>query len=66
MSAWDYRIRKLEIAWELASRIIPQTPQPSGTWTEAEYIAKAQQVMKEAVEAVNAVYTDDGGWGVRV
>ena len=48
MSAWDYKIRKLEIAWELASRIIPEAPQPSGVWTEADYIARAQKVMKEA------------------
>ncbi len=60
---WDYGLRKMEIAWELASRIIPEKPQPSGAWTEADYIAKAQKVMKEAVEAVNAVFTDDRGRG---
>ena len=66
MSAWDYKIRKLEIAWELASRIIPEAPQPSGVWTEADYIARAQKVMKEAADAVNAVFKDSGGVGISV
>ena len=43
MSAWDYKIRKLEIAWELASRIIPEAPQPSGVWKEADYIVTCPQ-----------------------
>ena len=73
MTMWDYRMRKMDIAWELASRIIPEKPQPSGAWTEADYIAKAQKVMKEAAEAVDAVFTDRGGvkyprlvWGTNV
>ena len=66
MSAWDYKIRKLEIAWELASRIIPEAPQPSGVWTEADYIARAQKVMKEAADAVDAVFKDSGGIGISV
>ena len=66
MSAWDYKIRKLEIAWELASRIIPEAPQSSGVWTEADYIARAQKVMKEAADAVDAVFKDSGGVGISV
>ena len=66
MSAWDYKIRKLEIAWELASRIIPEAPQPSGVWTEADYIARAQKVMKEAADAVDAVFKDSGAIGISV
>ena len=66
MSAWDYKIRKLEIAWELASRIIPEAPQPSGAWTEADYIARAQKVMKEAADAVDAMFKDSGGIGISV
>ena len=63
---WDYRLRKMEIAWELASRIIPEKPQPSGAWTEADYIARAQKVMKEAADAVDAVFKDSGGVGISV
>ena len=33
MTMWDYRMRKMDIAWGLASRIIPEKPQPSGAWT---------------------------------
>ncbi len=66
MTMWDYRMRKMDIAWELASRIIPEKPQPSGAWTEADYIAKAQKVMKEAAEAVDAVFTDRGGINIHV
>ena len=61
---WDYKMRKMEIAWELAFRIIPESLQPSGVWTEADYIARAQKVMKEAVNAVDAVFTEDSGGGV--
>ncbi len=66
MSAWDYKIQKLEIAWELASRIIPEAPQPSGVWTEADYIARAQKVVKEAADAVDAVFKYRGGIGISV
>ena len=69
MSAWDYKILKLEIAWELASRIIPEAPEapePSGVWKEADYIARAQKVMKEAADAVDAVFKDNGGIGISV
>ena len=66
MSAWDYKMRKMEIAWGLASRIIPEAPEPSGVWKEADYIARAQEVMKEAADAVDAVFKDSGGIGISV
>ena len=63
---WDYKIRKLDIAGNWNSRIIPDAPQPSGVWTEADYIARAQKVMKEAADAVDAVFKDNGGIGISV
>ena len=54
---WDYRLRKLEIAWELAQRIIPAKVQESGAWMgQDNYLKKAQEVMTRTQEIVNTVY----------
>ena len=66
MAMWDYRMRKMDIAGSWPHRIIPEKPLPSGAWTEADYIAKVQKVMKEAAEAVDAVFTDRGGVNIHV
>tara|TARA_Y100000310_G_C20455130_1_gene702678 strand:+ start:225 stop:437 length:213 start_codon:yes stop_codon:yes gene_type:complete len=58
---WDYKLRKMAIAWELASRLIPSKPQDSGGWTVDTFIGKSQEAMKEAQEAVDAVFKDDHG-----
>lgn len=55
---WDYRLRRMEMAWELALRVIPKTPQESGAWTEDAYIARAQEVLKKAAGAVKAVFKE--------
>ena len=54
--AWDYRLRKVEMAWELALRIIPDKPQPNGAWTEGDYLKKAQETLKEANAVIDAVF----------
>jgi len=56
--AWDYRIRKMEMAWELALRIIPKQPTEIGRWTEKDYLKNAQEVLRQAFDAVNAIFTE--------
>lgn len=58
-SMWDYRVRKMEIAWELAGNLIRAKSESSGAWPEDEYITKAQQVLRQSYEAVNAVFRWD-------
>ena len=55
---WDYRLRKTDIAWELASRLIPDHAQNSGPWTADVFVAKAQATIKEAYEAIDAVFKE--------
>ena len=56
---WDYKLRKMDIAWELASRIIPDAAQPSGAWTTESYIGKAQETLQQAFDVVDAVFQED-------
>ena len=56
---WDYKLRKIDIAWELASRIIPARAVSSGAWTPDDFIAKAQEIMKAAMDSVDAVFKED-------
>ena len=56
---WDYKLRKMEWAWDLASRIIPAQPTTGGRWTEDAFITKAQAVMKEAYDAIDAVFANN-------
>lgn len=58
---WDYKLRKMDIAWELASRVIPGHPQTSGGWTPDDFVAKAQEIMKAAMDSVDAVFKEDRG-----
>uniref|UniRef100_A0A6M3L2Y2 Uncharacterized protein n=1 Tax=viral metagenome TaxID=1070528 RepID=A0A6M3L2Y2_9ZZZZ len=56
--AWDYKIQKAGMVWELALRIIPTEPSSGGRWTEGSYIDHAQEVLKKAHEAIEAVFSD--------
>lgn len=56
---WDYRLRKMELAWELASRVIPHKADTGGRWTEDKFIDRAQETMKKAYEAVDAIFEED-------
>ena len=56
---WDYKLRKMDIAWELASRVIPSDPEKIVGWTADNFVAKSQEVMKQAFEAVDSVFLDD-------
>lgn len=56
---WDYKLRKMDIAWELASRIIPAHPTSSGAWTNDDFVAKAQEIMKAAMTSVDTVFKED-------
>ncbi len=56
---WDYKLKKMEMAWELANRMIPKAPTSGGRWTEDKYLDLSQQTLKKAFEAVNAVFIED-------
>ena len=56
---WDYTLRKAEMAWELALRLIPQVPMPTGKWTEENYLEYAQKVIKQSHDVIDAVFTAD-------
>lgn len=58
---WDYKLRKMEIAWELATRVMPNSPHPQGAWTEGNYLKKAQETLQQAQEIINTVFADDAG-----
>ena len=36
---WDYELRNMEMAWELAKSVIPAHPEPQGAWMESTYSA---------------------------
>jgi len=56
---WDYKLRKAEMVWELALRIIPKNIQPTGKWTDSSYLENAQKILTECHGIVAAVFTED-------
>ena len=65
---WDYKLRKMEIAWELASRVMPDKVTGTGKWADASYLENAQETIKQAFEAVSGVFVEDhprSGTGLR-
>lgn len=52
----DYELKKAQMAWELALRIIPKEVAQSGRWTEHTFIASAQEVLKKAYETIDTVF----------
>mgnify|MGYP001604774183 FL=1 len=56
--AMDYAMWKSEKAWELAMRIIPKQPEQTGTWTESNYLKKAQEELYKAYDIVTTVFSD--------
>ena len=56
---WDYKLRKAEMAWELASHIIPKSPGITGKWTEEHYLEHAQKVIKQSHDVIDAIFTAD-------
>jgi hypothetical protein len=46
----------MEIAWELAMRIIPEKPEATGAWTQDAYLPKAQETLIKAQEVIDAVF----------
>ena len=59
--AWDYRLRKMEIAWELASRLMPAHVKDSGRWSEDTYLKYAQETMRQANDIVETVFPQGVG-----
>lgn len=53
---YDIRMRKMEMVWELANRVIPKEPQSSGPWTADTYLAKTQETLKAAQAIIEAVF----------
>ena len=60
---WDYRLRKMEIAWELAQRLIRAHPERDGAWVESQFLGKSQEVLQKSQEIVEAVFNADTGGG---
>jgi len=56
---WDYKLRKAEMSWELALRIIPKGVESTGKWTDSDYLKNAQKILKECHGIVDAVFTED-------
>jgi len=57
---WDYKLRKMDIAWELANRVIPKSaPSTSGKWTADKFLASAQETLQEAIDVVDAIFQED-------
>jgi hypothetical protein len=56
---WDYKLKKVEMAWDLANRIIPKNPEARGLWGERDYLKNAQEILKQAHEGIDAVFTAD-------
>jgi len=56
---WDYKLSKAEMAWELALRVMPGTPQVTGKWTEESYLEHAQETLKQSYDVIDAVFTAD-------
>jgi len=56
---WDYKLRKMQMAWELALKTMPTGAQVQGKWTEALYLKNAQEVLSKSFEVVDAVFTED-------
>jgi hypothetical protein len=57
---WEYKLRKMEIAWELASRVIPDQIAVRGKWMNEEtFLQLAQQEMQKAYDAVDAIFRED-------
>ncbi len=55
---WDYKIKKMEMAWELALRVIPKSPHETGRWTERDYLKSSQDEIRQAFEVIDAIFTD--------
>ncbi len=56
---WDYKLRKLEMAWDLARRIMPERMISAGRWSESNYLDLAKEVLQKASEVVEVVFTED-------
>jgi hypothetical protein len=57
---WDYKLRKMEMAWQLAMKLIPPTATAGGKWSNADtFLENAKEVLKRAHEAIDAVFADD-------
>ncbi len=54
--AVDLKLWKMQMAWELAMRVIPAKPDQSGEWTKNSYLAKAQETLTKANEVIDAVF----------
>ncbi len=52
----DYALWKAQKAWELAMRIIPSSPQPSGAWTESNYLKQVQEELQKSYDVVTTVF----------
>ena len=55
---WDYKLKRMEFAWDLANRIIPEKVAKSGRWTQSEFLEQAQATLEKAQEVVKTVFNE--------
>lgn len=57
---WDYKLRRMEMAWELANRIAPsKTPLNMGEWNKDHYLASFQKLLEDSHGALKVVFNED-------
>ena len=56
---WDYKLKKAEMAWQLATRMMPNSPDHTGKWQEQIYLKNAQEVIKQAYDIIDAIFIAD-------
>lgn len=57
--AWGYRLRKMEIVWELAQKVIPERRAATGQWSGESYYLKVQETLQKLQEIVDVVFSAD-------
>lgn len=56
---WDYKLRKLQMVWELAVRVIPSQPQNTGPWSSEHFYERTQETLEKFQAIVNTIFADD-------
>ena len=58
---WDYKLRKMELVWDLAGRVIPASAEDTGGFTREDFLKSVQETLKEAHAVIDAVFVQDKG-----
>ena len=56
---WDYRIRRMEMVWELTQRSLDAEFGGKSNTTAAQYLSKGKDTLEKASGIVHDVFTDD-------